>query len=1328
MANDGIITRKELITDESLRWGSDYEKELDKAIAKNKEFILSVKEYSGILKSLKGVNSNTEFQKAKQREVEVLKQASVVWKEQTQLENQVISTMRKRELAQESTNRKLIEERTLLQQTNKEIKQEILARINQEGAYKKLDRALGNVRTQAKNVKAEMFLLEQQGKANTTAYNNLRLRSVALTAQTNILDKGIKDIDSSLGLHQRNVGNYESALSNISPIFGRVNQQLGAMGLSLDQLANTKTPFKELTAGIANFGRATLAFLVSPVGLALVALGGLFALIRSNKDTVIEFNSGLLNVGKTTGIADDELSQLGGDIVKLSRDLKTVGTPSLLEYATVAGQLGVKGSENILKFTKALAQLETASNISGEEGGAQIARLLTLTDGGVQNVQDFGDEIVKLGNNFAATEKEILETATAIAQNTGVYKVGRQDILAYATATKAVGIEAELTGSTIGRTLGLMEKSIRTGENIATIANLTNQSVEDLKTSFKQDSSSVLFSFVEGLNAVDASGGSVNEQLEKLGITSVRDQRVIASLATGGFGTLAKAMEDVRTANGALAEEFETAQGKLENQLKRTGIAWDNFVLSLENGQGVISKLATVIVGEFANYIEKLTSFIDELGIAWSVLMSYFEDSEDSIEKTETGFSNLLKTLFSVQTYALAIQLAFYKLLKLFLVDLPNALNRANGNFIILKDSITDFATFVIRVSPEIRQYILDMLNPFKEANADGLIKSFDQFKNQLIKGNKQITEDVDKENKKRLDDFNARYNASRNKVGEAELEEEKKRLQAERDKLEEEASADEKKKREEALKKQKELADAEFALYQFRAKNAMDSNKAILDDDKSTLEQRIDAFSENAQLEVDLITETAKKKLIDISRYNDEVRDLTNNEITNLLNGNEIKKTLSDAEILALEEYQASILANTKRFNKERQSLIDEEINNRKKLIEGTITGIGTGENDSVRGVTNQYAADLEAFKGTEEERIKLKENYEKRILEIQRESLSQELDLRISTLEKLAELELSPESRIKLENEISKAKLDIANLELDKKEEILDRAFEMEQQNAERIKELYMNLASVSIDLTNNIFDARINKISEEIDANNERYDKWLEKENLTEEQKDEIEAIRAEKNKKLEEKRQKEILKQEIFNRTIALGQVAVDLAKTINAINLAAVAMDALAPYAFGAVGATYRGLQIGLAVGTAAIQTANILAAPLPKYEFGTDDHKGGFAQVAEKRPEVILEPNKAPYVVSKPSILDLPKHTQVVPSLNEYEKLQRASLMTSLDLQMDKINGNDNASMVFDDRYSAEIVQELKKMNKKKMSVNVQPAKIDLGHQIWRSNNIKWNS
>src|SRR5690606_32254822 len=156
----------------------------------------------------------------------------------------------------------------------------------------------------------------------------------------------------------------------------------------------------------------------------------------------------------------------------------------------------------------------------------------------------------------------------------------------------------------IGRTLGIMEKAIRTGKNVDTIARLTGQSVEDLKRNFKEDSGQVLFGFVEGLNAIDKAGGSVNAQLENIGITSVRDQRVISSLATGGFETLAGAMDTVTNASGAMTEEFETAQGKIENQWARMGIAWDNIVLSIENGEGVFAQLALFFSGQLAGTLE----------------------------------------------------------------------------------------------------------------------------------------------------------------------------------------------------------------------------------------------------------------------------------------------------------------------------------------------------------------------------------------------------------------------------------------------------------------------------------------------------------------------------------------------------------------------------------------------------------------------------------------------------------------------------------------------------------------------------------------------------
>lgn len=485
----------------------------------------------------------------------------------------------------------------------------------------------------ARSAEGSYNKLSAQYALNKLALNKMSIAERNATKSGQLLETQTREIyeemnrlQKATGKHTLQVGNYGIATENLHPILGRVNMGLSSMGTSLDALGKADKPFKVLSNAVVNFGKATMTFMLSPIGLAITAIGALFYLIMANKDTVLEFNNALIDVGKTANLSGDDLRGLGQDVVDLSRKLKVIGTPALLEYAKVAGQLGVKGRENILAFTESLAKLETATDISGDEGASNIARLLTLTDGGVENVAEFGDEIVNLGNNFAATENEILTNATAIAQNAAQYGIGRKTVLAYATATKAVGLEAELTGSTIGRTLGLMEKAIRTGKGINEIANVTGQSIEDLKKQFSEDPASVFTNFISGLNEVNEAGGSVNEQLENIGITSIRDQRVISSLATAGFDVLKGSIDEVNNSAGSLDKEFGAAASKLDAQLSRVGIAWDNLVLTIEDGEGVFSRVAAFFAGVFADYLDNLSFGFKVLGAVVQGVIAVFKN------------------------------------------------------------------------------------------------------------------------------------------------------------------------------------------------------------------------------------------------------------------------------------------------------------------------------------------------------------------------------------------------------------------------------------------------------------------------------------------------------------------------------------------------------------------------------------------------------------------------------------------------------------------------------------------------------------------------------
>jgi len=141
-------------------------------------------------------------------------------------------------------------------------------------------------------------------------------------------------------------------------------------------------------------GRASLK-LAAAVGAAVAAYVG-FRVIKSVIQEIREYEKALVGVGKTSDITGKELESLGRGVVAVSKDIK-VSEKVLLEAAQAAGQMGVKGSDNILKFTKVIGQLGRASNLSGEDAAITLARLQTVTGETAETVDVLGSVIVRLG-------------------------------------------------------------------------------------------------------------------------------------------------------------------------------------------------------------------------------------------------------------------------------------------------------------------------------------------------------------------------------------------------------------------------------------------------------------------------------------------------------------------------------------------------------------------------------------------------------------------------------------------------------------------------------------------------------------------------------------------------------------------------------------------------------------------------------------------------------------------------------------------------------------------------------------------------------------------
>lgn len=300
------------------------------------------------------------------------------------------------------------------------------------------------------------------------------------------------------------------------------------------------------------------------VSAPLAAIGGLSLKAFS------DFEKGLIGVGKTTDIAGADLRALGDSIAEIGARVP-VATDELLGIAQAAGQLGVKGSENITRFAETVAKLGISSNLAGDEAATALARILTVTGTSIADVDRLGSTIVRLGNNFAATESEIAEASTRVAQATSQFGVAASEVAGIGAALTAVGVRAEAGGTVIGRAFQSINDAVRQGgEQMQAFTEITGRSAEELSQLFADDPTQAFQALVEGLGRINAEGGDVTAAMEAMGLSGVRVVQVLGTLATRS-DVLGDALSQANTEwreNAALNREAAIATESFASQTR----------------------------------------------------------------------------------------------------------------------------------------------------------------------------------------------------------------------------------------------------------------------------------------------------------------------------------------------------------------------------------------------------------------------------------------------------------------------------------------------------------------------------------------------------------------------------------------------------------------------------------------------------------------------------------------------------------------------------------------------------------------------------------------
>ncbi len=315
---------------------------------------------------------------------------------------------------------------------------------------------------------------------------------------------------------------------------------------------------------------------------ALKTAAGIGAGIGAAVYQGIKFESAFAGVKKTVNATVEELDTLRRGILDMSSEMPMAAN-GIAQIAESAGQLGIK-TENILKFTRTIADLGVATNLTGEQAATVLARFANITQMPQDNFDRLGATIVALGNNLATTEAEIAEMALRLAGAGTQAGISEAQIMGIAGALSSVGLQADAGGSAFSRVISNMQIAVETAnKDLQNFAAVAGMSADEFAQAFKKDAAGALTEFIRGLSKAEERGSSAIKMLDDMGISEIimRDALLRASGAADVFTDALALSEDAWEENTALTKEaeqrYETLESKLgilKNTAIKTGIAF----------------------------------------------------------------------------------------------------------------------------------------------------------------------------------------------------------------------------------------------------------------------------------------------------------------------------------------------------------------------------------------------------------------------------------------------------------------------------------------------------------------------------------------------------------------------------------------------------------------------------------------------------------------------------------------------------------------------------------------------------------------------------------
>lgn len=367
------------------------------------------------------------------------------------------------------------------------------------------------------------------------------------------------------------------------------------------------------------------------------------AIVSDATETIVEFDESIANLRKTTGLSAEAARDLAKTLLEI--DTKTSVT-ELLELATAAGRLGV-AEDQIRDFVEEVDKLFVAlgDDLAGsaEEIATNIGKIVSVfgieeAEGLAEGLNKVGSVFNELGANSKANAGFILDFTNRLAGVGPAAGLSVTEVAAFATVLDEAGQSVEVSATTLNQLIPLI------GKDLPKFAKLAGVSLEEFSKTLKEDAFEAMLQVFEGSKS--ASGGieGLADTLQAVGVDGARASSIL--------GILSNKTDDLRKfqnlANTAFEEgvsltnEFNIKNNTLSASTEKLSKAWDIWILSIDSGEGVISK-------SIRGLVDLATSAL-KLGRNQRGLADDFFNLKDEVENLENNITPLLDRYDELQS------------------------------------------------------------------------------------------------------------------------------------------------------------------------------------------------------------------------------------------------------------------------------------------------------------------------------------------------------------------------------------------------------------------------------------------------------------------------------------------------------------------------------------------------------------------------------------------------------------------------------------------------------------------------------------------------------